>query len=163
MKSELATQASTNFSIGQLEQQKISAQISAQLADAKYEALKTQSFLSDKITECCCSVKEKVDLVDRDRLRDALNDASVDNSNFKQSEYLGRFADPAFFGPGVGPWAGPYGGPYGGNWGGRGQNGPGNGNGDVNIYGGDYDRGHRRSRSRRSRSRSSSSDGSRRR
>jgi hypothetical protein len=167
VKSELASQASTHFSISQLEQQKLAASISAQMADAKYEALKTQTVLSDKIGECCCEVKQKIDLIDRDRLRDALTNCETDNSNFKQNEFLGygRFADPAFFGPGVGPWAGPYGGPYGGSWGGRGQNGPGNGNGDVNIYGGDYGRRdhHRRSRRSRSRSSSSSSDGSRRR
>lgn len=142
VKSDLAQQASTNFSIAQLEQSKLAAQISAQMADAKYEALKTQGTLTDKMMECCCDVKQKIDLIDRDRLRD------VNLAN--------RFADPYAFGAGIGPYGG-YG-PYGG-FGGRGQNGPGNGNGDVNIYG-DYGHRHRRrhhSRSR-SRSRSSSSD-----
>ena len=140
VKSELASQASTNFAISQLEQAKLAAQISAQMADAKYEALKTQGTLSDKMMECCCEVKQKIDLVDRDRLRD--------------ENLANRFTDPYAFGPGVGPY-----GPYGG-FGGRGQNGPGNGNGDVNIYG-DYGRRRNRRHHSRSRSRSRSSSSGR--
>ena len=168
VKSELAQQASTHFSVGQLEQQKLGSAISSQLAEAKYEALKTQCTLAEKMAECCCEVKQKIDLVDRDRLRDALTAQTTDNNSLKQATELGfaprAFMDPAFgypaagFGPGYGPAYGPG---YGYNSG-RNQNGPGNGNGDVNIY--SYEGGHRRGRrsSRRchsrSRSRSHSSD-----
>ena len=159
-KSDLASQASQHFSINQLEQQKLGSVISAQLAEAKYEALKTQHTLAEKMMECCCEVKQKVDLIDRDRLRDTLSNQVNDNNSLKQAE-LGYpsvinpllAAQSAGFGyPGYGPGYG-----YGGA---RYQNGPGNGNGDVNIYsyeGGDR-RGRRRERRSRSRSRSHSGD-----
>jgi len=168
VKSDLSSQASTHFSINQLEQQKLGATISAQLADAKYEALKTQQTLADKMAECCCEVKEKIDLVDRDRLRDSLNSEKNDNNMQKILELnaaAGRF-DP--LAPGYGPFAAGYGpgfaagyGPgYGPgyNFGPSYQNGPGNGNGDVNIYSyeGRRRRGHRRSYRSRSRSHSHS-------
>ena len=126
VKSELASQAATNFSIGQLEQAKLAAQISAQMADAKYEALKTQTVLAEKMGECCCEIKQKIDLIDRDRLRDTLAAQTNDNNLLKQAEIAAGFG---YGGPGFG-----CGGP-GFGYGGYGkQNGPGNGNGDVNIY-----------------------------
>jgi len=138
VKSELASQAAHNFSVGQLEQAKLAAQITAQMADAKYEALKTQTVLAEKMGDCCCEIKQKIDLIDRDRLRDSLAAQTNDNNILKQAE----LAAAAGFGPGYGAGFGPgfgYGGPgYG--YGGYGkQNGPGNGNGDVNIYHSDRD------------------------
>ena len=130
VKSELSTQAANHFSIGQLEQAKLAAQISAQMADAKYEALKTQTVLAEKMGDCCCEIKQKIDLIDRDRLRDTLSSQTNDNNLLKQAELAAAagFGGPGFGGPGYG-----YGPGYG--WGGaRNQNGPGNGNGDVNIY-----------------------------
>ena len=72
VKEDLACQASNYFNVGQLEQQKIRASLSDQLADAKYEALKSQQCLASKLCDCCCETKEKIDTVDRDRLRDNL-------------------------------------------------------------------------------------------
>jgi hypothetical protein len=170
-KSELASQASQHFSINQLEQQKLGSVLSAQLAEAKYEALKTQTTLAEKMMECCCEVKQKIDLVDRDRLRDKLSNEINDNNSLKQAELgyppvlnplLAQSAGFGYpgYGPGYLPGAGAYSPAYG--VGPRYQNGPGNGNGDVNIYsyeGGDR-RGRRYSGRRRehSRSRSRSSD-----
>jgi hypothetical protein len=72
------------------EAQKIKECLSAQLADAKYEALKSQQYLGDKIDECCCSVKEKMDVIDRDRLRDNLTVEREENNVLKILE-LGQF------------------------------------------------------------------------
>jgi hypothetical protein len=90
-KSDLANQAATHFSINQLEQQKLKECLTLQLADAKYEALKSQQFLADKMCECCCEVKQKIDLVDRDRLRDNLTVASNDNNLLKVVELAQTF------------------------------------------------------------------------
>jgi len=72
VKEGLAFQAAQNFSSLQLEAAKTSGLISAQLAEAKYDALKNTQFLADKMGDCCCEVKMKIDNVDRDRLRDNL-------------------------------------------------------------------------------------------
>jgi hypothetical protein len=90
-KSELAHQAATNFAINQLEQQKLKESLTLQLADAKYEALKSQQFLADKMCECCCEVKQKIDLVDRDRLRDNLTVSNNDNNLLKVLEFSQAF------------------------------------------------------------------------
>ena len=90
VKEGLASQAAHNFASTQLEAQKIKECISAQLADAKYEALKSQQYLGDRIDECCCSVKEKMDVIDRDRLRDNLTVERGDNNILKLLE-LGQF------------------------------------------------------------------------
>jgi len=86
VKEGLAAQASHHFASTQLEAQKIKEVLSAQLADAKYEALKSQQYLGDKIDECCCSVKEKIDVIDRDRLRDNLTVERGDNNILKLLE-----------------------------------------------------------------------------
>jgi len=91
VKEGLAYQASQNFAINQLEQQKSTALISAQLAEAKYEALKTQGVIMDKVGECCCAVKEKIDLIDRDRLRDNLVVSKEDNNLLKILEFTNAF------------------------------------------------------------------------
>lgn len=83
VKEGLASQAAHNFASTQLEAQKIKECLSAQLADAKYEALKSQQYLGDRIDECCCSVKEKMDVLDRDRLRDNLIVEREDNNLLK--------------------------------------------------------------------------------
>jgi hypothetical protein len=83
VKEGLASQAAQHFSIGQLEQQKLGSLLSAQLAEAKYEALKSQQYVADKVDECCCEVKEKIDNVDRDRLRDNLVVEKGDNNILK--------------------------------------------------------------------------------
>ena len=90
VKEGLASQAAHHFASTQLEAQKIKECLSAQLADAKYEALKSQQYLGDKIDECCCSVKEKIDVIDRDRLRDNLTVEREDNNVLKLLE-LGQF------------------------------------------------------------------------
>lgn len=105
-----------NFASAQLEAQKNREAIQQQLSEAKYEALKSQQFLADKIDECCCSVKEKMDVIDRDNLRDNLNisrdkNAIQDGINFQQL-LLGRgFPGPwGGYGPGFdgyGPGYGP--------------------------------------------------------
>lgn len=96
VKEGLACQAAQNFSISQLEAQKSTALISAQLADAKYEALKSQQLIVDKVGECCCEVREKIDLIDRDRLRDNLIVERDDNNSLKLlglSQLFGRGDD----------------------------------------------------------------------
>jgi len=104
-----------NFASAQLEAQKNREAIQQQLCDAKYEALKSQQFLADKIDECCCSVKEKMDSIDRDNLRDNLDiardkNAIQDGINFQQL-LLGRAGPLGGYGPG--PWGG-YGPEFGG-------------------------------------------------
>ena len=83
VKAELATQAAQQFSIGQLEQQKLGSLISAQLAESKYEGLKHQQFLADKIDHTSESIKLRVDNIDRDRLRDHLTSEKNENSVLK--------------------------------------------------------------------------------
>lgn len=70
VKESITSQSSAQFAVGQLEQQKMGSVLSAQLADAKFEALKSQAYLADKMGECCCEIKSRIDTVDRDRLRD---------------------------------------------------------------------------------------------
>lgn len=83
VRSDLSTQAANHFAINQLEQQKAREAIQMQLADAKYESLKSQQYLTDKMSECCCEVKQKIDLIDRDRLRDNLIVQRDDNNLLK--------------------------------------------------------------------------------
>lgn len=87
VKEGLACQAAQNFSISQLEAQKIRESLTLQLADAKYEALKSTTFLADKIAECCCKTGDKIDNIDRDRLRDNLNVERTDNNLLKVLEF----------------------------------------------------------------------------
>jgi hypothetical protein len=102
-----------NFASAQLEAQKNREAIQQQLCDAKYEALKSQQFLADKIDECCCTVKEKMDLIDRDNLRDNLNisrdkNAIQDGINFQQLLLSRGLPGPwGGYGPGFGPDFGP--------------------------------------------------------
>ena len=93
VKEGLAAQAAHNFSALQLDQHKIKESIQAQLADAKYDALKNTQFLADKLCECCCEVKQKIDLVDRDRLRDNLINSRDENSLLRVAEFLDRRDD----------------------------------------------------------------------
>ena len=86
VKSDLAAQAAQQFSIGQLEQQKLGSLISAQLAESKYEGLKSQQFLADKIDHTSESIKLRVDNIDRDRLRDNLTSERNENSVLKVLE-----------------------------------------------------------------------------
>jgi hypothetical protein len=90
VKEGLACQAANNFAINQLEQQKVKEHLSMQLADAKYEALKSQQFLADKMDHCCCSIKEKMDVIDRDRLRDNLI-VQRDETNLLKFAEFGRY------------------------------------------------------------------------
>jgi hypothetical protein len=83
VKADLATQAAQQFSIGQLEQQKLGSLISAQLAETKYEGLKNQQFLADKIDNSSESIKMRMDTIDRDRLRDNLTVERNDNNVLK--------------------------------------------------------------------------------
>ena len=89
VKEGLACQASNYFAVGQLEQQKIRASLSDQLTDAKYEALKSNYFMSAKMSECCCEVKQQIDTVDRDRLRDNLIAEKEESNMLKILELSG--------------------------------------------------------------------------
>jgi len=89
VKEGLACQAANNFAISQLEAQKNREAIQKDLAEAKYEALKSQQYIGDKIDMCCCSIKEKQDLIDRDRLRDNLIVSREDNNVLKILEFGG--------------------------------------------------------------------------
>jgi hypothetical protein len=89
VKEGLACQAANNFAIHQLEAQKNREAVQKDLAEAKYEALKSQQYLGDKIDMCCCSIKEKQDLIDRDRLRDNLIVSREDNNVLKILEFGG--------------------------------------------------------------------------
>ena len=80
-------QAANNFAINQLEAQKNREAIQKDLAEARYEALKSQQYLTDKVGECCCSIKEKMDVIDRDRLRDNLIVSRDDNNVLKVLEF----------------------------------------------------------------------------
>ena len=91
VKEGLACQAAQNFSITQLEAQKNREAIQMQLADAKYAALQSQQYLSDKMSECCCEIKQKIDEVDRDRLRDDLIVNRDENALLKFAEHSNRF------------------------------------------------------------------------
>ena len=150
-KSELATQSAQQFSIAQLEQQKLSALVSAQMAEAKYDALKNTQDLGKQIMECCCSLKEKNDEIESNRLRDGLAAANNDNNMLKVLEQARQGSGPlgngllgAYGYPGVGP----YGPGFAPNYS-EGAN--------VNIYE-RRGRRHHESRCRRSRSRSRSSE-----
>lgn len=90
VKETLAAQAAHNYASMMLEQQKVKELLSAQLADAKYDALKNTQFLADKMGECCCEVKQKIDHVDRDRLRDNLAHERDENSILRAVEFLDR-------------------------------------------------------------------------
>ena len=134
-KADLSAQSASQFSVSQLEQQKMCASISAQMAEAKYDALKNHTDISKQVAECCCELKEKNDRLDRERLRD-------ENTVYKVNPF--GPVGGGILGAGL-PFAGPYGGlgPYGG--GGVGPYGHHDGYGNVNVYG---DRGRRRCRSR---------------
>jgi hypothetical protein len=89
VKEGLACQAANNFAINQLDAHKNREAIQKDLAEARYEALKSQQYLTDKMGECCCSIKEKMDLIDRDRLRDNLIVSREDNNVLKILEFGG--------------------------------------------------------------------------
>ncbi len=115
-KADLSAQSAQQFSVNQLENQKLGSMISAQLAEAKYDALKNTQDLGNKIEKCCCELKEKNDLLDRERLRDELIKSNSDNNLLKTPYTLGSgiLGYPGVGGPGFGPGFGPYGGGYGG-------------------------------------------------
>jgi hypothetical protein len=157
-KSELASQAAQQFAMSQLESQKLSALVSAQMAEAKYDALKNTQDLGKQIAECCCSLKDKNDEIESNRLRDTLANANNDNNMLKVLEQARQGSGPlgngilgAYGYPGVGPYGPGFGPGYG--------PGPNYSEGaNVNIY---ERRGRRhgsRKGSRRSRSRSCSSE-----
>jgi len=126
VKEGLVCQAAQNFSITQLETQKnfAAAQLEAQknreaiqkdLCDAKYEALKSQQYLGDKLAECCCKLEAKADTIDRDRLRDNLSNARDKNAIYEGIEFQQLFYGNRGYG---------YGGPgYGDREGGHGHHG----------------------------------------
>ena len=90
IKETLAAQAAQNYASLMMEQQKAKECLSAQLAEAKYDALKNTQFLADKMGDCCCEVKQKIDHVDRDRLRDNLAHERDENSILRAVEFLDR-------------------------------------------------------------------------
>ena len=109
-KSDLSAQSAQQFAANQLENQKLGSMISAQLAEAKYDALKNTQDLGNKIEKCCCELKEKTDLLDRERLRDEVIRANSDNNLLKTpytlgAGILGGYGYPGF-GPGFGPGVG---------------------------------------------------------
>jgi hypothetical protein len=87
VKEGLACQASTYNAAAILDAHRNREAIQKDLAEAKYEALKSQQYLTDKIGECCCSIKEKMDVIDRDRLRDNLIVSRDDNNVLKVLEF----------------------------------------------------------------------------
>ncbi|NBR25815.1 MAG: hypothetical protein EBU08_18960 [Micrococcales bacterium] len=89
VKEGLACQASNYNAVALLEAHKNREAIQKDLAEARYEALKSQQYLTDKIGECCCSIKEKMDVIDRDRLRDNLIVSREDNNVLKILEFGG--------------------------------------------------------------------------
>jgi hypothetical protein len=89
VKEGLACQASIYNAAAILDAHKNREAIQKDLAEARYEALKSQQYLTDKIGECCCSVKEKMDVIDRDRLRDNLIVSREDNNVLKILEFGG--------------------------------------------------------------------------
>jgi len=151
-KADLSAQSAQQFSIGQLEQQKLGSTISAQMAEAKYDALKNNNDLAKQISECCCTLKEKNDTLDRERLRDNLNTCNNDNNMLKVLEQARQGSGPLGAGilgvPGYGGYGGfpGYGG-YGG-FPGVGPFGNSEGAGNVHVYSDNRGRGRRRSRSR---------------
>ncbi len=155
-KAELSSQAAQHFAMTQLESQKLSALVSAQMAEAKYDALKNTQDLGKQIAECCCSLKEKNDEIESNRLRDGLAAANNDNNMLKVLEQARQGSGPlgqgilgAYGYPGVGPYGPGFGPGYG--------PGPNYSEGaNVNIYERRGRRGRHESRCRRSRSRSRS-------
>jgi len=97
VKEGITFQAAQNFSSLQLEAAKSAGLISAQLAEAKYDGLKNTQFLADKMCECCCEVKMKIDNVDRDRLRDNLIVEKSESNLLKIAELMDRRGDRRFF------------------------------------------------------------------
>ena len=136
-KADLSAQAASQFSVTQLEQQKMGAAISAQMAEAKYDALKNHTDISKQLAECCCEIKGKNDQIDRDRLRD-------ENTVYKVNPY-GPVGGGILGGPGF-PIGGGILGGYGYPGSAVGPHGLHEGYGNVNVY--SDNRGRRRSRSR---------------
>jgi hypothetical protein len=136
-KADLSAQAASQFSVTQLEQQKMGAAISAQMAEAKYDALKNHTDISKQLAECCCELKEKNDRLDRERLRD-------ENTVYKINPY-GPVGGGILGGPGY-PLGGGILGGYGYPGSAVGPHGLHEGYGNVNVY--SDNRGRRRSRSR---------------
>jgi hypothetical protein len=89
VKEGLAHQASSYNAVALLEAHKNREAIQKDLAEARYEALKSQQYLTDKMGECCCEIKEKMDVIDRDRLRDNLIVSREDNNVLKILEFGG--------------------------------------------------------------------------
>jgi len=145
-KADLSAQAASQFSVSQLEQQKMGSAISAQMAEAKYDALKNHTDMSKQLAECCCELKGKNDQLDRERLRD-------ENTVYKINPYgpvgggiLGGAGLPIGGGILGGPGFGGYGGYGGGHAGPYGNH---EGRGNVHVYSDNRDRrGRSRSRSR---------------
>ena len=103
VKEGLTFQAAQNFASLQLEAAKTAGLISAQMAEAKFDGLKNTQFLADKMSECCCEVKMKIDHVDRDRLRDNLIVEKSETNLLKVAEFIDRRGDRndrRFFGGG---------------------------------------------------------------
>jgi len=90
VKEGLATQSAVQYAAAQLDAHKNREAIQKDLCEARYEALKSQQYLTDKMSECCCTIKEKMDLIDRDRLRDNLLVSRDDNNLLKVLEFGGR-------------------------------------------------------------------------
>ena len=137
-KADLSAQAASQFSVSQLEQQKMGAAISAQMAEAKYDALKNHTDMSKQLAECCCELKGKNDQLDRERLRD-------ENTVYKINPY-GPVGGGILGGPGFPIGGGILGGPGYGYGGYPGPYGNHEGLGNVHVY--SDNRGRRRSRSR---------------
>jgi hypothetical protein len=89
VKEGLACQASQYNAATILDAHRNREAIQKDLAEARYEALKSQQYLTDKMGECCCEIKEKMDTIDRDRLRDNLIVSREDNNVLKILEFGG--------------------------------------------------------------------------
>jgi cell division septum initiation protein DivIVA len=83
MKSELEKQASDNANASARDILTTRADILRQNLEntmaIQTEALKNKDSLSSKMMECCCEIKQKIDVVESNRLRDGLVEQRVEN------------------------------------------------------------------------------------
>lgn len=59
---------------------KLELQAATNTSAIQMEALRNKCEVVDKIEECCCELKQKIDGSDNARLRDALNEATTRNA-----------------------------------------------------------------------------------
>jgi hypothetical protein len=137
VKEGLACQASTYNAAAILDAHRNREAIQKDLAEARYEALKSQQYLTDKMGECCCEIKEAVvssagatqgmfQASETARVRDALSAAVAENAalRFRREERRESACAPTPYPyPYPYPIPGGFGAPGGSPGGGRGGDG----------------------------------------